>query len=344
MDLSATEHNEEMVEFLKILRTSVTDTERKKIDELIGDVRTVFLFWKVVNPIDLLFQVSEDIADAATTFRKGQGSGKARAGETEGEAFVSAEVGSNEDLDNMNEDILQNEQTRATGFLGKNSEIQWLRQIDHETQAASQGGPINEPFGPPGNNIEASKKRAEALETRQDKARTTSLQTSNFNFYLDNETVDMDFVVNPYELPPLEIADRLVRCYMDTIQPSFPILAKKIFINQFYHYYAAVARGTPYKLHQKWQAMLNLVFAIGAAFSHLTESDWRADGRHTNLLTLDILTSFCRARSLSIPRPCLGTEHQRPLVITLVAASSQIILIDMCNLGGFLTQIFRRRR
>ncbi|PVH92976.1 hypothetical protein DM02DRAFT_619579 [Periconia macrospinosa] len=209
---------------------------------------------------------------------------------------MSPEVGSNGDLDMNNEDILRSEQSRATGFLGKNSEIQWLRQMDHETKAAHQGGLVNKPYGPPGDSVEASNQRAEALKERQNQDQFQSLQTSNFSFYLDDENVDMDFVVNPYELPPLGTADRLIRCYMETIQPSFPILAKKTFVNQFYHYYAALARGAPYKLPQKWQAMLNLVFAIGAVFSHLVESDWQADRR-------DHFLYHARAWELSIKDP-----------------------------------------
>lgn len=188
-----------------------------------------------------------------------------------------------------NEDILRSEKSRATGFMGKNSEIQWLRQIDHETNAPQRGGLVDKPYGPPGDSFEASKQRAEALKERQSQDQVPSLQTSNFSFYLDDESVDMDFAVNPYELPPLETADRLIRCYMDTVQPTFPILAKKPFLNQFYHYYAALARGAPYKLPQKWQVMLNLVFGIGAVYSHLVEPEWQADGKATGTKLSDVL-------------------------------------------------------
>ncbi|CAI6335861.1 unnamed protein product [Periconia digitata] len=273
----ATEHNEEMMEFLKYLRTGVGDTEKKRIDEMLSGV-------------------SEDVADAASTFRKSQSSEMLNSDEVAGEANVSAEVGSNEDLDHMNEDILHDEKTRATGFLGKNTEVQWLRQLDRETENAAHGGSFDRPHGPPGHSANASAQRTEALKERQKQDHSTSLQTSEFSFYLDDEAIDMDFVVNSSELPSLDIADRLLRCYMETVQPYFPILAKKTFVNQFYHYYAALAQGAPYKVPRKWQATLNLVFAIGAAFSHLVESDWRADER-------DHFLYHARAWELSIKDP-----------------------------------------
>jgi hypothetical protein len=113
---------------------------------------------------------------------------------------------------------------------------------------------------------------------------------------LDDETVDMDFVVDPLDLPPLETAERLLNCYMETVQNSYPMLAKKTFVTQFYHYYNSVARGSPYSLPKKWQAMLNLVFAIGAAYSHLIEAPWRADDR-------DHFLYHSRAWALSLKDP-----------------------------------------
>jgi hypothetical protein len=214
-----------------------------------------------------------------------------------GEAITSAEVGSNEDLDTMDEDLLRNEQSRATGYLGKNSAVQWFRKIHHEADTAGQAGALNEgPYGPPGRGAQATAARAQALKERQLKNTFPQLHTSSCSFYLDDETVDIDFVVDPFDLPPLETAQRLLNCYMQTVQASYPILAKKTFVTQFYHYYNSVARGNPYQLPQKWQAMLNLVFAIGAAYSHLIGAPWRADDR-------DHFLHHSRAWALSLKDP-----------------------------------------
>jgi hypothetical protein len=82
-----------------------------------------------------------------------------------GEAITSAEVGSNEDLDTMDEDLLRNEQSRATGYLGKNSAVQWFRKIHRDTDTAHPGGASSEgPYGPPGRSAHATAARAQACK------------------------------------------------------------------------------------------------------------------------------------------------------------------------------------
>jgi hypothetical protein len=134
------------------------------------------------------------------------------------------------------------------------------------------------------------------VQERQSKNPFPQLNTSSCSFYLDDETVDIDTIVDQTELPPLEIAERLLNCYMETVQNSYPMLAKKKFVTQFYHYYNSVARGHPYPLAKKWQAMLNLVFAIGAAYSHLIKAPWQADDR-------DHFLYHSRAWALSLRDP-----------------------------------------
>jgi hypothetical protein len=197
----------------------------------------------------------------------------------------------------MDEDLLNSEQSRATGYLGKNSSVQWLRRIHHEADKPSGDSSRNEgPYGPPGKGAEATALRAEALKQRQKNNPLPLLHTSSCSFYLDDEAVDMDFAVDPLDLPPLETAERLLKCYLETTQNSYPIIAKKTFVNQFYHYYSSVANGAPYPLPRKWQAMLNLVFAIGAVHSHLIGAAWRADDR-------DHFLYHSRAWALSLKDP-----------------------------------------
>ena len=223
-------------------------------------------------------------------------------------------MGSNGDLEVLDEDLHRNEESRATGYIGKNSEIQWLRRLHHEADHAKE---IHEqyagPYGPPGASAEAVSERVNARNRRQEKDPHPLMQTSSCSFYLDNETVEMDFMVDPFELPPFETADRLIKNFMESVQDSFPILAQKTFLSQFYHHYTSLGRGTPVKLPQKWQAILNLVFAIGAAYSHLTEAEWRADGNYSvsdhlqglQLTTLerDHLIYHSRAWALNLKDP-----------------------------------------
>jgi hypothetical protein len=103
-------------------------------------------------------------------------------------------------------------------------------------------------------------------------------QTNHYYFYLDDQKVHLEGHINPYELPPFEVAERLLQCYISTVQNTFPILEKMQFIAEFYHLYRMIAEGTPFTLSDKSQTILNMVFAIGAVYSHLDGTEWWADG------------------------------------------------------------------
>ncbi|ORY19882.1 fungal-specific transcription factor domain-domain-containing protein [Clohesyomyces aquaticus] len=245
----ATEQNQDLVKLLKSLQKGVGETDKKRIEEL-------------------LLGVSDDIADAASSVTKSPAKTRSPDFQDRGEANTGAEVGSNDDMDLLDEDLLSSEQSRATGFVGKNSEIQWFRRLHHEVARPDEaGGRYEGPYGPPGDNPEAASQRLEAMRRRQAKDPGPPSHLSNFSFYLDDEKLETVAGVDPYALPPLVVAERLFNCYMDSIQNSFPILAERIFRNQFHQYYAS------------WQAILNLVLAIGAVYSHLTEAYWRSDER-----------------------------------------------------------------
>lgn len=267
-----------MIRLLRDLRERAGGADRRKIEEM-------------------LLAVMEDAGDASSTPIMPEKPNALEPEDERGEANISAEVGSNGDLDVCDEDLHRNEVSRATGFIGKNSEIQWIRRLHHEADHAKE---IHEqyagPYGPPGISGKAEAERVNARKRRQEKDPHPLTQTSNYSFYLDDESIDMDFMLDPFELPPFETAERLLKCFIGSVQDSFPILAQKTFISQFYHHYTSLGRGTPVKLPQKWQAILNLVFAIGAAYSHLTEAEWRADER-------DHLVYHSRAWALNLKDP-----------------------------------------
>ncbi|KAK7188591.1 fungal specific transcription factor domain-containing protein [Paraphaeosphaeria sporulosa] len=267
---TATEHNQDLLHLLQELRPGASPREKQKID-------------------DILAAAAEDVAEVALTLQKSPDKtlgdspnvGLEYQAQTDDldEANVTAEVGSNEDIDNMGEDLLSSKHSRAIGYIGKNSEVQWLRRLHREADGTSSGHHDHGPYGPPGSSAQAHEQRIAAMHQRQNKNPLPLMDTRSCSFYLDEEPLDMDMEVDPLELPPYETAEHLLKCYMQTVQNSFPILSQKTFTKQFVHYYSLVAQGAPYKLPQKWQAMLNLVFAIGAVYSHLMESDHAADER-----------------------------------------------------------------
>lgn len=142
---------------------------------------------------------------------------------------MTASVGSNEDLDHLDEDLTRTQQSRETGYFGQNSEVQWLRSVQRQTENAG-AEPSGQPRGPPGSGRKAVGERSSALHKRRDDARHSKTQGSmkhvtDSTFYLDSESLDInDILVNPMDVPEPDHAERLFNCYMGTVHPSFPLV------------------------------------------------------------------------------------------------------------------------
>jgi hypothetical protein len=194
-------------------------------------------------------------------------------------------------LDLLDEDLHFNDRARATGFVGRYSEVQWLR-----TVVMAQPMRTEENVG--------------CFRERRGSNAPFNKQISSYSFWTDCESVGIDFSVDPYELPPLETAERLLGCYMSKVHDSFPILPRKTFKDQFRKYFTALQNGNAPRLSPKWQATLNLVFAIGAKHSHLVEEDWRADER-------DHLIYQTRARAFGINDTTITSHSDVPQIQSL---------------------------
>jgi hypothetical protein len=147
-----------------------------------------------------------------------------------GEAYVTASTGSNGDLDNLDEDLMRNHSSRQTGYIGQNSEVQWLRSVQRQTEHIG-AEPRAQPHGPPGSGQNAATARSEALHERRANAKEDSRQGSmkhitDSTFYLDSGDIELDIFVDPYEDPQPEVAERLVKCYYETVHASFPLVGR----------------------------------------------------------------------------------------------------------------------
>jgi hypothetical protein len=208
---------------LRELREQVPDAEQSRIDNLLA---TVGANAEDNGKVTYVKQVVDDVADAASTLQKRpekHDDADAEPEGADGEADVSAEVGSNADLDLVDEDLLDDESARAAGFFGKASEIQWIRKLHmHGIEHQHDG-----PYGPPGQNTEAAAERLAALRRRQEKYPKALMRTSKASFYLDDEDFDIELTLDPLELPPFEVAEELLQTYMESCHAFFPFLAKK---------------------------------------------------------------------------------------------------------------------
>ncbi|PVH93529.1 hypothetical protein DM02DRAFT_222092 [Periconia macrospinosa] len=263
----ATEHIDKLVTLLKDLNAHVDDSGQQKIDEFLGSLGG-----------------NASMTSTAKHIAEERSSGRPMPTEenqdTSTEADVTGSVGSNDDLDLVDEDLFRSHKSRATGFVGQNSEVQWFRNLKNKIESAQRAGPANRlPYGPPGSSSEAVAQRVDASHTRQKISQLGSnpyvSNVSDSSFYLDGEDLEMDVVVDPYELPVPETAETLFNIYIQTVHTSFPVLPGT-FAVQFYKYTESVKQGRPYQVPESWQAILNLVLAIGAQYSHLAQTEWRA--------------------------------------------------------------------
>jgi hypothetical protein len=196
-----------------------------------------------------------------------------------GEAHVSASVGSNDDLDFVQEDLLRANETESAGFMGRNSQAQWLRALEAKVEQ-----PENEPsymeYGPPGASAEAFSRRAEALHERQERfGHTQANQNSatSYYFYLDKTNIEID-LGDPNIVPSASIAQRLFGYYKNAVHSPFKLIDNE-FEKQLQVYFNVIESRTTVNVCPKWKAVMNLVFAIGARYSHLVRAEWRADNR-----------------------------------------------------------------
>ncbi|KAF1963092.1 hypothetical protein CC80DRAFT_105298 [Byssothecium circinans] len=189
-------------------------------------------------------------------------------------------------LDLLDENLHESNQSRATGFVGKNSEVEWFRALRLQEKSEEEA---------------ASSRLPPAARTGPSSTGGTAEQVNSVSFYQDNASIDLDVYVEPYELPAPEVAEHLLAVYMDKVHDNFQILPKKLFQDQCYRYFKTSQEGgTASRLNPKWQAIVNLIFAIGAKYTHVN-TGWQANHE-------DHLIYQARARSFGWNNTTL-TQH-----------------------------------
>jgi hypothetical protein len=136
------------------------------------------------------------------------------------------------------------------------------------------------PFGPPGSNQDAFTKRADALHKRHEASDSTRAQLGYFTdyyFYLDNTNIEID-IGDPNIVPSAETAENLFEHYKTAVHNPFHIL-DGLFEAQLQMFYNKSHGGVTLNVCSKWKALLNVVFAIGARYSHLVGAEYQADDR-----------------------------------------------------------------
>lgn len=65
---------------------------------------------------------------------------------------------------------------------------------------------------------------------------------------------------------------------MSTIHSSFPVVPQG-FEDQARRFMSSVRQNRAFRVPERWRALLNLVFAIGARYSHLVDAEWQGPER-----------------------------------------------------------------
>lgn len=197
--------------------------------------------------------------------------------ESGAESDVSGDAGSTGALDRTDEDFTR-EDARRTGFMGKNSDITWLQRLKFENQAPESD-----------NRSLFGSKKAPGDDSAPIQETEQGFKVSDTSYHLDDFAVTSYEAVDPYEYPTPEVARQLFNAYMARVHPTFPIVGKANLTTQFNKFVSGQVQRPP----EKWLAIINMIFAIGAKYSHLIQADWKGDER-------DHLIYFTRARLLSI--------------------------------------------
>ncbi|KAJ5167310.1 uncharacterized protein N7482_006091 [Penicillium canariense] len=184
--------------------------------------------------------------------------------------------------DHTEEDFNRDETARATGFIGKSSEITWLQKLSKEVNNEVEEWSSNRSHAGDDNGLPSP-----TLTPRPENPSDPLVASSNY--YIDDLDVPNTEQVDTFGVPSRETATKLLNAYLTSAHPSFPIIGTSTFVSQFQVFFSQPSL----KPGNKWLAILNLVFAIASKYAQLTNAEWKDD-------EYDHEMYFSRARRLSL--------------------------------------------
>lgn len=187
-----------------------------------------------------------------------------------------------ETADHTEEDFNRDENARATGFIGKSSEINWLQRLSCEVNKECEGETPNYTDIADNTGLPSP-----SLTPRVEVNNYLSVASSNY--YIDDIDIPTNDQIDTYVVPSRDTATKLFNAYLSSVHPSFPIVGISTFASQFQVFF----NRPSLKPGNKWLAILNLIFAISAKYAHLNDASWK--GKED-----DHYMYFCRARALSL--------------------------------------------
>ncbi|KGO64406.1 Transcription factor, fungi [Penicillium italicum] len=183
----------------------------------------------------------------------------------------SSSLGSLDGMDSVNEDLNRSEASRATGYIGKNSEIAWMQRLVSDATKQDHHGVAL------GDHLH-----------HQPHQRPVEDSIASTNYYLDHYHLHEPNETSSFSLPPKALADQLLHTYFNHVHVSLPIIRQDLFTKQ----YCRVFSKNPINPGRKWLAVLNMIFAISSQIHRLSQEIAQSNGEEKMF--------FGRAKSLNI--------------------------------------------
>lgn len=213
-----------------------------------------------------------------------------------------------------------------TGYMRGSREVSWdqrvTQQLDEETEQdsprPSEGASIKSGSRQPSFSRRSIKRKSvdsAAVDEEQQFQRAPAYSMD------DLFTPPSGPQTDPYLLPDRKVADNLINSYFTTFHPSFPIVSKQLFMEQYNTFFETFF---PLGSSKRWLAMLNLKFAIGALYLKLVDSKWQ--GNNT-----EHLKYFGRARLLCLDERSLFEVADLQQVQVLGLAGMYLLACNQTN-------------
>jgi hypothetical protein len=248
---------------------------------------------------------------------------------------ASARAGSTGALDRTDKDFTR-DQARATGFMGKSTEITLLHRVRKENKYGERerdpdGDALRQKLANISGALFGSRRAIDDLQMPLTEA-DASFAINDFSYHLDDVSITMFEAVDPYDMATPETARHLFNSYMTRVHPSFPIVGKLSLSSQFQRFISKTVNQPP----AKWLAIFNLIFAIAAKYSHLINAEWKGDES-------DHLIYFTRARLLSMTSGTILEHPDLQQIQILGLMSFYLMSINQVNrswiLNGFAIRL-----
>jgi len=165
----------------------------------------------------------------------------------------------------VEDDVNLTDKSRATGHIGKSSDITWLQRLQKEAE-----------------------KRSNPQAEHHDIDTDVKFVPHEVNYHLDDLDIGVSEPVEMYWMPPRPLADKLFEIYLQVVHPYFPIINRPLFCHQYRKFFDSFALPG-----DKWMAILNVIFAIASNYAHSVRSEWHEDDQNP-------LSYLTRARMLSM--------------------------------------------